>query len=474
MAIKSVFIVVCLYLSSIFSIAGAATVNNPDDKEFKRISTIAKQIGDWAEVGYKENKSSALLQDTLANEGFKIETGLVGIPTSFVASYGEGKPIIAILAEFDALPGISQNPVPFKRVSKTKNSSHACGHNLFGAASVSAGIRVKEWMERTGKKGTIRVYGTPAEEGGSGKVYMARDGLFKDVDFVMHWHADDVNTAAARGTLANRSAKFRFRGVSAHAAGHPDKALSALDGVEAMNMMVNLYREHMPPDSRIHYVITNGGVAPNVVPNFSESFYYVRHPDAKILLKMWDRVTDMAKAAALGTGTRVDWEVIHGNHPLLINEVLAKQADKRFREAGGINFTAEDLDFAKKVHATIENPTDQLGSEKTIKPYGVYQGFGSTDVGDVSWVVPTVGIRVAAYVAGTSGHSWQAAASSGSTVGYRGANKAAEVLTMIAQDLFTDPKLRQSARQEFDQRRGKDFIYKPLLGDRLPPLNYRD
>ena len=242
------------------------------EKKEENYHKIAKQIWTWAEAGYQEYKSSELLQKTLRDEDFSIEMGVAEIPTAFVASYGSGKPIIGILAEFDALPGLSQEASPVRKPRVEGASGHACGHHLFGTASTAAAIAVKEWMKKSGTIGTLRLYGTPAEEGGSGKVYMVRAGLFDDVDAVLHWHASDRNDASPATTLANRSAKFRFSGYSSHAAGAPERGRSALDGIEAMNYMVNLMREHVPQETRIHYVITRGGDAPNVVPDFAETF----------------------------------------------------------------------------------------------------------------------------------------------------------------------------------------------------------
>ena len=273
------------------------------DDRYAQTAEIARTLWEYAEVGYQEQKSSALLQSVLAEEGFAIEAGVAGIPTAFVASYGDTGPVIAILAEFDALPGINQDAVPMRSPIEGKGAGHACGHNLFGAGSVGAAIAVKHWLDETGSPGTIRLYGTPAEEGGSGKVYMVREGLFDDVDIALHWHAADENSAAAQTTLANRSAKFRFHGVSAHAAGAPEKARSALDGVEAFNHMVNMMREHVPQETRIHYVITAGGLAPNVVPDFAEVFYYVRNPEAAMVSEIWERLEQAALGAAQGTGT---------------------------------------------------------------------------------------------------------------------------------------------------------------------------
>ena len=334
-------------------------------------------------------------------------------------------------------------------------------------------MAIKDWLETTKTPGRVRLYGTPAEEGGSGKVYMVRAGLFDDVDFALHWHADDENSAAARTTLANRSAKFRFRGVSAHAAGAPEKARSALDGVEAFNFMVNMMREHVEQDSRIHYVITEGGTAPNVVPDFAEVFYYVRHPKPGGVDAIWERVEEAARGAARGTGTQVDWEVIHGNNPLLVNETMAKMVDEKLRIVGGVNYTPAEQKFAEQMAKSFDKPKLKLGSETEIQPYTKSLGYGSTDVGDVSYATPTVGLRTATWVPGTSSHSWQSAAASGMSIGFKGANNAAKTLTLAAIELYTDPELREQATKEFHEARGENYTYKSLLGDREPPLDYR-
>lgn len=275
------------------------------DSKSSFYGTIAHTIWEYAEMGYQEKKSSALLQETLKNEGFNIKAGVADIPTAFVAEYGKGKPIIAILGEYDALPGLSQESVPEKK-SAGQNAGHACGHHLFGTASTAAAISIKNWLKENNIEGTIRFYGCPAEEGGSGKVYMSRAGLFNDVDAVLDWHPDDENSANPTMRLANKSAKFRFYGISAHAASAPDKGRSALDGVEALNFMANMMREHIPQETRIHYVITDGGKAPNVIPDFAEVYYYVRHPNRDEVVKIFDRLAKAAEGAAVGTGTSMD------------------------------------------------------------------------------------------------------------------------------------------------------------------------
>jgi aminobenzoyl-glutamate utilization protein B len=435
---------------------------------------VARSIWEYAEVGYQETKSSALLQQELKGAGFTVEAGVAGIPTAFVATAGSGKPVIGILAEFDALPGINQDAVPERKPIEGKQAGHACGHHLFGTASVSAGIARADWLKRSGTKGTIRVYGTPAEEGGSGKVYMVRAGLFNDVDAVMHWHASDVNFAGIDRALANKSAKFRFHGLSAHASGAPEKGRSALDGVEAMDMMANMMREHIPSDARMHYVITSGGSAPNVVPDFAEVYYYVRHLDANMVESIFDRLAKAGEGAALGTGTTMDYEVIGGTHNLLANETLAKVMNAKLNEVGGFAYTPEEQAFAEKVYATLISPTEELGSQEKVQAFDFERpGLGSTDVGDVSWTVPTVGLRTATWVPGTPAHSWQATAAGGMSIGYKGMNVASQTLALAGRELFTRPDILAKAKAEFDTRRGPDFKYKALLGDRQPALDYR-
>ena len=443
------------------------------DARADEFAKVAHSIWEYAELGYLEEQSSALLQQQLKAAGFRIERGVAGIPTAFIAERGSGRPVVALLAEFDALPGLSQQAVAERQPRVVDAAGHACGHHLFGAGSLAAAVVVGDWLERTEGGGTIRLYGTPAEEGGSGKVYMVRAGLFEDVDAVLNWHPSDRNTASPRTTLANKSAKFRFHGIATHAAMAPERGRSALDGVESMNYMVNMMREHLPQDSRVHYVITRGGAAPNIVPEFAEVFYYVRHPDGKILPELWDRVVKAAEGAALGTGTRMEYEVIHGNYNKLPNIALSQQIDANLRRVGGIRYTAEERSFAQEIRATLGRTKLALGSEAEIQPFVPWDSKGSTDVGDVSWMVPTSDLGTATWVPGTAAHSWQAVAAGGTGVGIKGMVVAAKVLALTAVDLFLQPELMAAAKAELMERRGEDFVYAPLLGDREPPLDYR-
>lgn len=443
------------------------------DKKSEAYADIAQNIWEFAEMGYLEEKSSALLQKTLSDEGFTITKGVAGIPTAFIAEYGSGAPIIAILGEYDALPGLSQTAVP-EKTSANMAAGHGCGHHLFGTASTAAAIAVKDWMKASNTKGTIRFYGCPAEEGGSGKVYMVRDGLFNDVDIALHWHPGAQNAASAGAALANKSAKFRFYGISAHAAASPEKGRSALDGVEAMNAMVNMMREHIPEKARIHYVITSGGKAPNVVPDFAEVYYYARHGKRDVVLTIFDRIAKAAEGAALGTGTTMDYELIGGTHELLPNLTLQKLMYDNLTNVEGITYTEEEIVFADKIAKTMGYDKADLETAQSIQPYKTEaKAFGSTDVGDVSFAVPTVGMSSATWVPGTPAHSWQAVAAGGTTIGKKGMMVAAKTLTLTAIDLLANQELINQAKAEFLKRRGADFVYIPLLGDRPPALDYR-
>ncbi|MCB9081492.1 MAG: amidohydrolase [Lewinellaceae bacterium] len=440
-----------------------------------QFGTVAHRIWELAEVGYQEVESSKILQNELQAAGFTIQSGVAGIPTAFVASYGSGEPVIGILGEFDALPGVSQAAVPFRQERPEVNAGHACGHHLFGTASAAAAITVKEWLQKTGQSGTIRFYGTPAEEGGAGKVYMVRAGLFDDVSTVIHWHPSSLNGVSAGSSLANKSAKFRFYGQASHAAGAPERGRSALDGVEAMDFMVNMMREHVPEDARIHYVITRGGEAPNVVPAFAEVYYYVRHPEMQVVKDLFERVVQAAEGAAQGTGTRMDYEVIHGIYNLLPNDFLARLMHRNLEQVGGVIYNQEELQFAETIFPTLNQPNAKISAAAQIEPYVEKpdRNGGSTDVGDISWMVPTVGMGAATWVPGTSAHSWQAVAAGGTSIGQKGMMVAAKAMTLTAMDLFANPALCTEARAELERRRGPGFRYEALLGDREPPLDYR-
>ena len=435
----------------------------------------ALQIWDYAEVGYKETKSAALHVQNLRAAGFTVETGVAEIPTAFVASYGSGAPVIGILAEYDALPGLAQTASPEKISIEGKNAGHGCGHHLFGTASVSAGIAIKNLIAAGKLKGTIKIYGCPAEEGGSGKVFLVRAGLFNGVDAVIHWHPDFYNGVTTMSALANKSAKFKFYGIAAHASMLPEQGRSALDAVEAMDNMVNMMREHIPQETRIHYIITNGGKAPNVVPDFAEVYYYVRHPKRKDVVDIFDRVVKAAEGAAMGTGTTMKYDIIGGTHDLLINKTLAEVMQTNLEKVGGVKYSEADYSFAKKIQPSFIGTKVDVATAATIKPltYINEGNNGSTDVGDVSYALPTVGMRAATWVPGTPAHSWQAVAAGGTEIGTKGMLVASKAMALTAIDLMSNPALLVKAMEEFNQSRG-DYKYKALLGDIKPSLNYRD
>lgn len=445
------------------------------DLDARAAATQDTALAIWrhAELGYLERESSALLQAELREAGFTVEAGVAGMPTAFVASFRTGAgPIIGILAEFDALPGLSQAASPELGPAEGMANGHGCGHNLFGAASVSAAIATRNWMVANNIQGEVRLYGAPAEEGGSGKVFMVRSGLTSDVSAMIHWHPDDRNSAAQDTALANISGKFRFTGVAAHAAGAPDRARSALDGVEALNMMVNMMREHVPQDARLHYVITDGGRAPNVVPATAEVYYYVRHPNQRVVREIFDRVRAAADGAAMGTGTSVVFNQVGGTFDLLPNDTLGHVMDRNLRRVGAPVWGDAERAFIERITPSFGENADIPSTE--IEPYASGRiNYGSTDVGDVSYTTPTVGLRIATWAPGTAAHSWQAVAASGSSIGVRGTETAAKVMALTAAELMQSPDVLAAAREELQRRQGPGFTYRSLLGDNPPALTYR-
>ena len=444
------------------------------DKGYDKYASVAQQIWEYAEMGYQEYKSSATLIDLLSEEKFIIKKNVAAIPTAFIAEYGSGGPVIAILGEFDALPGLSQKAEPYKE-SAGGIGGHACGHHLFGTASSAAAIAVKNYIISNKIDATIRFYGTPAEEGGGAKVYMARAGLFDDIDAVIHWHPGASNDASEGASLANISAKFRFSGISSHAAAAPEKGRSALDGVEAMNYMVNMMREHVPQETRIHYVITDGGKAPNVIPDFAEVYYYSRHNSRDVVRDVFNRIVLAAEGAAKGTETEMSYEIVNGVHEILPNTVLQRVMFKNLEAIGGFEYTPLEKTFADQIAQSMGMSEADEDIALNVQPYkSAGRAFGSTDVGDVSFVAPTVGLSTATWVPGTPAHSWQAVAAGGTSIGIKGMMVAARTMASTIIDLLDEPQYLRDAKNEFKKRRGADFKYVPLLGNRPPALDYRN
>ena len=434
----------------------------------------AKDIWSYAELGFQEDKSTGKLQGMLKEAGFAIQTGVSGMPTAFVATYGKGNPVLGLLAEFDALPGLSQDSLPERNIVQEGAPGHACVHHLFEVASVASAIAIKNWLVKSGKSGTIKLYGTPAEEGGGAKVYMVRDGLFDGVDAVLHWHPGSGNQASASSCLAIKQTIFRFHGKSSHAAAAPHAGRSALDGLEAMNNMVNLMREHVPSEARIHYVIVKGGLAANVVPDYAEAEYMVRHPDARMVEEIWNRIVKAAQGAAMGTETTVDHEVISGSFNLAPNETLSRIMHENLLKIGGVPYTTSEIEFGKKIQSTLITKFPAIETAQQVSPFQTGQVFpASTDVGDITWVVPTAGLGTATWVPGVAPHTWQAVACGATDIGFKGMINAAKILAMTGIDIITNPSIADKAKKELTDYVGPGYLYKSMIGDRKPPLDYR-
>ena len=447
------------------------------DDHASNYKQVSKQIWDFAELGYHESKSSTLLQTQLRDAGFKVQAGVADEPTGFIASYGQGKPVIAILGEFDALPGLSQQTVTQRSPVVSGAAGHGCGHNLLGAGAALAAVSVKEYMVRNHVAGTLRYYGTPAEEGGSGKVYMVRDGLFKDVDVVLHWHPSDRNGVINGGMLAVTSAKFTFHGVASHAAMAPDRGRSALDAVMLMGNGIEFMREHVPSSTRVHYVISKGGVAPNVVPDLAEMDLMARSPSSATLNGIWDWINKIAQGAALMTDTKLEVRNIGSDANIIGNDALAADAQKNLEEVGGYTLDPLQKQFALSLQKTLPAEgalsLDLTKEVQPLRPYDPNAPSASTDVGDVSWTVPTIGFGAATFVPGVAAHTWQAAASAGMSIGQDGMVIAAKALALTAADLFAKPQLVQAAKADFAKKLGGKTYESPIPAGQKPVIGYR-
>jgi len=463
------------------------------DKNQKTFTNLSDSVWGFAELGYREVQSSQLLINALEAAGFMLEKGVAGIPTAFVAGYTKGAgPVIAILGEFDALPGLSQESVPYKKSLINDAAGHGCGHNLLGVAGIASCFALQQALDAGEIKGTVRYYGCPAEEGGAAKAFMAKAGLFQDVDICLTWHPDSFNATLWANFLANYRVAFKFHGKAAHAAADPYNGRSALDAVELMNVGVNYLREHMIPDARIHYVITNGGgSAPNVVPAEAASLYSVRAPRTDQLQPLFERVKEIARGAALMTGTELDIELNSGMSNMLLNETINNVLQKNLEQVGPPRFSQEDFSFAAEITKSI--PSDSL--EESAQSYGLdadaitalkdtflhesvlppYKSEivqpGSTDVGDVSWVVPTGQIVTACMALGTPGHSWQIVAQGKMGIGHKGMCYAAKVMALAAVEFMQSPELVRTAQDEFKKRRAASNYISPIPDGLKPPIN---
>lgn len=444
------------------------------DARATELCDVNKAIWEFAETGLEEFKSSALLVKKLEENGFTVKSGVSNMPTAFVASFGEGQPVIGILAEYDALPGLSQKISAAREPLAEGAAGHACGHSGLGTGALGAALAVKAAMQKHKLPGTIRLYGTPAEETVIGKIYMALDGQFSDLDVCLHWHPGDENGAYAGSSKANVSAKFTFRGTPAHASVSPARGRSALDAVELMNAGANFMREHLEEDARIHYVITDGGGAPNVVPPTATVWYFCRADDHQDVEHNFRWLQDIAQGAALMTRTKLSVQIDTDCHEIIPNMPLSQLIERNMLRIGPPTFSDEEKAFATKLQQPLIEEFgakfDLLLREEVAKiAAGVEASKGSTDVGDVSWFVPTGGLRTVCFAADSPGHSWQNVAAIGSSIGEKGTIYAAKSLAATAIDLLEHPAYLDAARADWKERmQGREYFSFIPKGQKAP------
>lgn len=440
------------------------------DNKKEALTALSDEIWAYAEVAFQETKSSKALADYAEAQGFKVERGVAEMPTAFVATYGSGKPVIGVLGEFDALPGISQKTQPTKEAFQEGGAGHGCGHNLFGVGSLAAAISIKELIEQGKLKGTIKFYGTPAEESGNGKVYMARAGLFNDLDLCFDWHPGTRTEASTQSSTAVVEYNVEFFGKAAHAAGDPWNGRSALDGLELFTDGINMLREHIKPSSRMHYVILKGGDVPNVVPEYAKVWIWIRDSKREEMDKIVERMKDIAKGGALMAGVETKVSLLSGTYEVLVNRKGAEYMHKNLEFLGPIQFTEAEHDFAKAIQkATGVDQEGLIGEIGSLRETSENTGGGSTDTGDVSWIVPTIRMSATTGAVGAPWHSWAEVACAGMSIGHKGMMHAAKAMGMTIVDAFENEQLRMDVKAEFDERR-KGHVYKAYLSDGPPPI----
>lgn len=460
------------------------------------ITGAADQIWEYAELSLQEVKSARLYCEILKKEGFRVEEGICGIKTAFSASFGSGRPVIGILAEYDALSGLSQKAGALEREELIPGGSgHGCGHNLLGAGALGAALGVKAYLEETRRAGTVILYGCPGEEGGAAKAFMARDGVWKDLDAALTWHPEDVNEVATGSSNSCIQVQYKFTGQASHASGAPEKGRSALDAVELMNIGVQFLREHMSDKARVHYAITDaGGVSPNVVQPRASVLYMVRSNHVAEAVELQKRVDKIAEGAALMTETTFERKFIDGLADTVSNHVLEQLLYENFQELGVPSYTEEEYAYADHLAATypgcdevpgvaaqndralrlqVQEQQKKTGHAMNAFLAPLYRGeafkAGSTDVGDVSWLTPTAQIHVAAWPNGCPGHSWQNVACDRTGIGHKAALHAGKVLAAAAIDLLESPEVLKAAREEFLQRTADGYVC-PIPADAVPVI----
>jgi aminobenzoyl-glutamate utilization protein B len=473
----------------------AQLVINWLDKNQAQFIEMSDQIWQSPELAFKEFKASRQQADFLENEGFSITWNIGDLNTAFLAEWGEGKPILGFIGEYDALPGLSQKNQPTKEAIEEGEPGHGCGHNLLGTGAVASAVAVQKWLKSNGESGTIRYYGCPAEEDGGGKVYMARAGAFDDLDAALNFHPDSINMPAKGGAVGVNSIYFRFFGRTAHAGGAPHKGRSALDAVELMNVGVNYLREHVKDDVRMHYIITEGGKAPNIVPEEAEVYYFIRAAKPDYLAEVVERVHKVAEGAALMTETTFETRLTDGCSAVLSNHYLADLQYQAMQLIGSIAFTQEEIDFAQAINESftgtnsdhIDDMIDYFKpSPEIVAALDEYRdqpligrnfialdehiiATGSTDLGDLSQIVPVSELGTACWPTGCPGHSWGNVAASGMSIGHKGMMHAAKIMAVTAVELYSDPSHLVEIRQEFEQKTGGKPYISPIPEDEKPP-----
>ena len=458
-----------------------------DDNKDLLVNT-AKKLWEKPETSLNEEKSSKLQMNILKEEGFSIEENVGDMPTAFVAEYGNGKPILGVLGEYDALAGMSQKVKANREPIIKGEPGHGCGHNLLGTAGIGAVLAIKEAIDKGEIEGTIRYYGCPAEETLTGKVFMARDGVFDDLDSAITWHPMQANSVWSSSSLAMNSVRFNFEGQAAHASSSPEMGRSALDAVELMNVGVNYLREHVNEKARIHYSITNGGGSPNIVPDAASVWYYIRAPKREEVEEIFERIKKIAKGATMMTETEVDWKFQAACYDVLANEKLGEVITSNMKEIGGPDFDKKEKEFAEELAKSFdkgqkkkvmggapEEVIEQSLHGDVIEPYDKGEVMsGSTDVGDVSWITPLAQFTAATWPVGTAVHTWQAVAASGSSIGHKAMIFSSKTLAGTLFDLYQDPELIDEAKEEFKENTKEKDYKTPLPENVEPPFDQFD
>jgi aminobenzoyl-glutamate utilization protein B len=434
-------------------------------------ANLSDSIWSFAELDFHETKSALALARYATRNGFNVRQGVAGMPTAIIAEFGSGHPIIGVLGEFDALPGLSQRASAHVDPLVAGGSGHGCGHNLLGVGSLAAAIAIKELIAEKKLSGTIRFYGTPAEEGGGGKVYLARQGVFNDLDACFDWHPDAMTESITQSSQAIIDNEIIFKGKTAHAAGDPWMGKSALDAAELFMHGVSLLREHVKPSVRMHYSILETNKAANVVPDFVRLSMNIRDSKIKSLTELNEQMKDLATGAALMAGVQVEVKLVNGYHEILVNRSGAEVMQRNLELLGPINFPVDEVEFAMKIQEAMDVPGDGLyTSIHDLRETEPDPDHGSSDVGDVSWIAPEIGLTATTAPKGIPWHSWGVVATSGMSIGHRGMLYAAKAMSMTIIDLFENPELLKKIRTEFSDRKGS-YEYKAMLPDGPPPVS---